>query len=320
MKKILANDGIAEDGKRMLEQAGFEVSTSKIPQEHLKDHINEYDVLIVRSATKVNRDVMENSKRMQLVVRAGVGVDNIDIAYAKEKEIEVANTPQSSSLSVAELVFSHLFSMSRFLHLSNRQMPQNGKEKFNELKKKYSDGVELRGKTLGVIGFGRIGQETAKIAVGLGMKIMAHDPFMTQAKLRFDHLPFTPTPTLEIKMHPFEEVIANADFISLHVPFKEGMAPMFNDDTFAKMKNGAGIVNCARGGVIDEEALIRALDSGKIAFAGLDVFESEPKVREALLNHDKISVSPHIGASTREGQDRISLEVAQVIIDKVKNN
>ncbi len=320
MKKILANDGIAEDGKRMLEQAGFEVSTSKIPQEHLKDHINEYDVLIVRSATKVNRDVMENSKRMQLVVRAGVGVDNIDIAYAKEKEIEVANTPQSSSLSVAELVFSHLFSMSRFLHLSNRQMPQNGKEKFNELKKKYSDGVELRGKTLGVIGFGRIGQETAKIAVGLGMKIMAHDPFMTQAKLRFDHLPFTPTPTLEIKMHPFEEVIANADFISLHVPFKEGMAPMVNDDTFAKMKNGAGIVNCARGGVIDEEALIRALDSGKIAFAGLDVFESEPKVREALLNHDKISVSPHIGASTREGQDRISLEVAQVIIDKVKNN
>ena len=320
MKKILANDGIADDGKKMLEEAGFEVITNKVAQDQLKDHINDYDVLIVRSATKVNKDVLENSKRMKLVVRAGVGVDNIDIAFARQMEIEVANTPQSSSLSVAELVFAHLFSIARFLHLSNRQMPVNGKEKFNDLKKKYSDGVELRGKTLGVVGFGRIGQETAKIAIGLGMKVVAHDPYMTNAKLRFDHLPFTPAPTMEINMIPFEELIAQSDFISLHVPFKEGMAAMFDDNAFSKMKTGAGIVNCARGGVIDEEALLRAIESGKIAYAGLDVFEGEPKVRESLLNNDKISVSPHIGASTREGQDRISLEVAQVIIEKIKNN
>ena len=199
-------------------------------------------------------------------------------------------------------------------------MTSSSKEKFNELKKKYSDGVELRGKTLGVVGFGRIGQETAKIAIGLGMKVLAHDPYMTNAKLRFDHLPFTPIPTMEINMIPFEELVAQSDFISLHVPFKAGMTPMFNDATFAKMKPGAGIVNCARGGVIDEEALLRAIESGKIGYAGLDVFENEPVVRESLLNNNNISVSPHIGASTREGQDRIGLEVAQVIIDKIKNN
>jgi D-3-phosphoglycerate dehydrogenase len=319
MKRILANDGIAEDGKKILEEAGFEVVTDKIAQDDLKNRINDFDVLIVRSATKVTREVMENCNRLKLVVRAGVGMDNIDIAYAREKEIEVANTPQSSSLPVAELVFAHLFSLARFLHLSNREMPLKGIQQFNNLKKKYSDGVELRGKTLGIIGFGRIGQETAKIALGLGMHVLVHDHHQHKIKIRFDHLPFKPVPVCELEMISFDEVISKSDFISLHVPFKAGMAPLFNDNTFAKMKDGAGIINCARGGVIDEEALLRAIESGKILYAGLDVFENEPNVKEALLNNEHISLTPHIGASTTEGQDRIGNEVAEVIIHKMKN-
>jgi D-3-phosphoglycerate dehydrogenase / 2-oxoglutarate reductase len=319
MKRILANDGIADEGKKLLEEAGFEVVTEKVPQDKLRDEINNFDVLIVRSATKVNKDVMENASRLKLVVRAGVGVDNIDIAYAKEKGIEVANTPQSSSLSVAELVFAHLFAMTRFLHSSNRELTLDG-NRFNELKKHYSEGKELRGKTLGVIGFGRIGQETAKIAISLGMKVLAYDYNARSAKLHFHHLPFKPVPMLEVHSSPLNEVIANSDFISLHVPHKEGMPPMIGTESFARMKDGVGIVNCARGGVIDETALLNAINSGKVAYAGLDVFEGEPKIKPEILKNPHISVSPHIGASTVEAQDRIGQEVAQVVIQKYKQN
>ncbi|MCX6353112.1 MAG: 3-phosphoglycerate dehydrogenase [Bacteroidetes bacterium] len=319
MKRVLANDGIADDGKRLLEEAGYEVITDKIAQADLPNRINEFDVLVVRSATKVTQEVLEPSNRMKLVVRAGVGVDNIDIAYARKKEIEVANTPQSSSLSVAELVFAHLFGVARFISQSNRDLPTQGKAKFNDLKKKYSEGVELRGKTIGIIGFGRIGQEVAKIAYSLGMEVIAHDVYIPEAKLRFDHLPFKPTPTIEIKTTNLIDVITKSDFITLHLPHNEGMPPVLGENEFSKMKNGVGIINCARGGVLSETALLAAIASGKVAFAGLDVFENEPNINDAILAENRISVTPHIGAATKEAQDRISIEVAQVIIIKTGN-
>jgi len=316
--KILANDGIAADGKIILEKAGFTVDTEKVPQDKLHEVIGNYDVLIVRSATKVNKQVMENHGNLKLVVRAGVGLDNVDAAFASEKGIDVANTPNSSTLSVAELVFAHLSGAVRFLYDSNRQMPTNGKKDFNALKKKYSDGRELRGKTLGIFGFGRIGQEVAKIAISLGMNVIAYDPFVKSAKLVFNHLPFKPSPELEIITGSFEEVLADSDFITLHLPHTAGEPALIGQEEFNRMKNKAGIVNAARGGVIDEKELIKALESGKISFAALDVFENEPDVNEDLLKSASISLTPHIAASTVEGQDRIGLEVAKVIIDKLK--
>lgn len=312
--KILANDGIAAEGKTALEAAGHEVYTDKISQEDLPSKINDYDVLIVRSATKVNKQVLENSTRLKLVIRAGVGMDNVDADFAKSKGILTANTPQSSSLSVAELVFSHLFGMVRFLHQSNREMPKVGLEKFNELKKNYADGSELRGKILGIIGFGRIGQEVAKIAVGLGMKIFAYDPFVKEATLPFDHLPFTPAPFLFVETVTLDKVLLKSDFITLHLPHNEGQSALIGENEMMKMKKGAGIVNCARGGVVDEKALIMMLDQGYLSYAGLDVFLNEPKPDAAILNHPSISITPHIGASTKEAQYRISLEVAETVV------
>ncbi len=312
--RILANDGIAPDGKELLEQAGFEVITEKIAQEDLASRINEFDVLAVRSATKVNADILKNATRLKLVVRAGVGIDNIDLKAAEAAGVKVSNTPNSSTLSVAELVIAHLFSIARFLFESNREMPENGRAKFKDLKKKYEKGFELRGKTLGIIGFGRIGQETAKIATGLGMKVIAYDPFVKQADLVFDHLPFKPAPVLHIDVSSFEDILKNSDFITLHVPHQSGAPALLSTSEFAKMKKGVVLVNTARGGVIDETALTDAINSGQVGFAALDVFVGEPDINENILKTKNISFSPHIGASTIEGQARVSKELAETVI------
>jgi D-3-phosphoglycerate dehydrogenase len=243
-------------------------------------------------------------------------MDNIDVDYARSKGIAVVNTPAASSLSVAELVFAHLFTGVRFLQDANRAMPSKGATAFNDLKKAYAKGIELRGKTIGIIGFGRIGRETAKIALGLGMDVLAYD--------------FSPIPetlpvvfsggievNLPVKGVTFETLLAESDFISLHVPFTD--KPIIGAAEFAQMKNGAALVNCSRGGTVDETALLAALDSGKLAFAGLDVFDNEPTPRQDLLSHSKISLSPHIGASTNEAQERIGTELAQLIIDHFKH-
>ena len=238
-------------------------------------------------------------------------MDNIDVEYAKSKGIHVINTPASSSESVAELVFAHLLSGVRFLHDSNRNMPLEGETNFNGLKKAYAEGVELRGKTLGIVGIGRIGQATAKMALGLGMKVIAADGFIPQIDVKvsfFDGQSITTT----IVTQSLESLFKEADFITLHVPAQNGY--IVDEAALATMKDGVGIVNCARGGVIDEVALIKALDSGKVSFAGLDVFESEPKPELTILMHPKISLTPHIGAATGEAQNRIGTELASQII------
>ncbi len=311
--KVLANDGISKSGILALEKGGFEVITTKVAQEQVANYINENNVsvILVRSATKVRKDIIDACPGIKIIGRGGVGMDNIDVEYAKSKGIAVINTPASSSESVAELVFGHLLTGVRFLHDSNRNMPLEGDTKFNELKKAYANGIELRGKTLGIVGIGRIGQATAKMALGLGMRVIAADSFIPQVDVKvefFDGQSVTTT----IKTQSLESVFAESDFITLHVPAQNGY--IVTEKEFATMKDGVGIVNCARGGVINEVDLVKALDSGKVAFAGLDVFENEPTPATQLLMHPKISLTPHIGAATGEAQDRIGTELASQII------
>ncbi|MBP6100319.1 MAG: D-2-hydroxyacid dehydrogenase [Flavobacterium sp.] len=310
--KVLANDGISDSGIKALEQGGFEVITTKVAQEQVANYINANDVkvLLVRSATKVRKDIIDACPGLKIIGRGGVGMDNIDVEYARENGKHVINTPGASSESVAELVFSHLFSGVRFLHDSNRNMPLEGDTNFEGLKKAYANGIELRGKTIGIIGFGRIGQAVAKMALGLGMKVIAADTFLEKATIKVDF--FTgDSVSIDIATQPLEDVIAQSDFISLHVPAQKGY--VIGAAELAKMKNGVGIVNASRGGVIDEVALIEALDAKKVLFAGLDVFENEPTPEIKILMHPSISLTPHIGAATLEAQDRIGTELADQI-------
>ena len=317
--KVLANDGISKSGIKALEKGGFEVITTKVAQEQVANYINTNDVkvILVRSATKVRKDIIDTCPGLKIIGRGGVGMDNIDVAYAREKGLHVINTPASSSESVAELVFAHLFTGVRFLHDANRNMPLEGDSNFDGLKKAYANGIELRGKTLGIIGFGRIGQAVAKMALGLGMKVIAADKYVNEAVIRVDFYngQFI---NVEIVTESLEDIFKHSDFITLHVPAQDGY--VIDKEEFQLMKENVGIVNCARGGVINEVALIEALDEGKVLFAGLDVFEKEPTPEIQILMHPKISLTPHIGAATEEAQDRIGTELAEQIISLLKNN
>ncbi len=315
--KILANDGISKSGIEALQKNGFEVITTSVAQDQLVDFINknQINVLLVRSATNVRTDIIDNCSSLKIIGRGGVGMDNIDVDYAREKGIHVINTPAASSGSVAELVFAHLYGSVRFLHDSNRNMPLDGDSKFKNLKKAYASGVELRGKTLGVIGIGRIGQATAKIAIGVGMKVLAYDPFIEEVEIPIDFFDGQ-TLSFKIKTVSKEEVLKQADFITLHVPAQKEY--VIGKNEIELMKDDAGIINAARGGVIDEVALVDALEKGKLNFAGLDVFENEPNPAIKVLMNDKVSLTPHIGAATGEAQDRIGLELADQIIQIFK--
>lgn len=314
-KKILANDGIDDGGKLLLEKAGFTIVTEKVAQPGLAKAINDgnYIGIIVRSATQVRKDVMDACPNLKLIGRGGVGMDNIDVQYARDKGIHVVNTPAASSESVAELVFAHLFGMVRFLHDSNRQMPLIGDTQFDTLKKKYAKGIELRGKTLGIIGIGRIGQAVKKIGLGIGMKILICDPNVHEASVDI-HIHGAEKFSVKTKTITFEEVIRNSDFITMHVPGGK----VITKKEFDLMKKGVVLVNASRGGVIDENDLLEALNSGKVANCALDVFENEPAPRKEILTHPRISLTPHIGAATVEAQERIGIELAEKIIELLK--
>jgi D-3-phosphoglycerate dehydrogenase len=315
--KILANDGLAKSGIDALIKAGFEVLTDTVAQERLVEFINENNVsgLLVRSATKVRKDIIDNCSCLKLIGRGGVGMDNIDVEYAREKGLHVINTPAASSASVAELVFAHLFGMVRFLFDANRNMPLEGDTRFKELKKNYGAGIELRGKKIGIIGFGRIGREVAKIAIGQGMEVLAHDPFCETANIELNFFDGQTT-RFKIDTIALNEVYKNADFITVHVPF-QGKALIAKKE-LELMKDNVGLINAARGGVIDEADLLEALESGKVRFAGLDVFVNEPNPSMKVLMSHQISMSPHIGAATLEAQDRIGTELAEQIENLLK--
>ena len=311
--KILANDGISSVGKEQLESAGFTVITDKVEQENLASSVNEQgiEMVLVRSATTVRKEVIDQCPNLKLIGRGGVGMDNIDVAYARGKGITVINTPASSSQSVAELVMGHLFSLSRFLHDSFKNMESGD---FSTLKKNYAKGVELRGKTLGIIGFGRIGQSLASYALGAGMDVIAIDQYSTPVNIS---LPLGLNNKIDIEITPttdLKSVLENLDYISIHVPKQADGSAVIRSSEFALMKKGVRIVNAARGGVIDEIDLIEALNNGTVSGIALDVYENEPNPKKELISHPKIACTPHIGAATNEAQDRIGEELAQLII------
>jgi len=317
--KILANDGIAQSGIDALEAKGYQVITDKVAQNDLESYINNegIDVILVRSATQVRTELIDACPSLKIIGRGGVGMDNIDVEYARGQGLLVINTPAASSHSVAELVFAHFTGMARFLHDSNRNMPMEGESNFKGLKKAYAKGVELQGKTLGIIGFGRIGQETAKIGLGLGMKVIAHDPFVASKTLTLNFFDGQSL-DFEILMEEKDEVLKQADFLSLHVPAQKEY--VIDTKELALMKPGSFLVNAARGGVVNEVELVIALEENRLSAAALDVFENEPTPEIQLLMSPYLSLTPHIGAATGEAQDRIGTELATQIINYFENN
>ena len=302
--KVLVCDPIADSAVESMKSAGLEVTvkTGMSPEE-LIETVSEYEVAVVRSATKFREEALKAAKNMKLIVRGGVGLDNIDLIKAKELGISVRNTPAASSASVAELALAHMFALARFIPQANITMRNN------EWNKKKYKGTEIGGKTLGIVGTGRIGQELAKRAVALGMQVLGYDKFMTES----------PLPDI-ITMVTFDELLQKSDFVSLHIPFIKEDGPTFTEETLKKMKKGAYLINCARGGTVSEKDLLKVLDEGHLAGAGIDVFENEPAKDNSLVMHPKVSVTPHIGASTKEAQERVGSELAQIIIDFYNNN
>lgn len=314
--KVLVNDGIEEIGKKLMEEAGIDVDMNTITQDDLSTRLNEYDGICVRSATKVRQNLIDNAPNLKVIGRGGVGLDNIDVDYAHSKGIKVVNTPAASSRSVAELAIAHLMSIARNLHMSNRAMSLRGSADFAKLKKAYSNGTELEGKTIGLIGLGRIGQELASCAFGLGMNVIATDPFVKEATIKIGpkHLGLTTT----VVTTDIDTVLTSSDFISVHIPsVKE---PIIGKKEIEMMKDGVILINTSRGGVINEEAILDGLESGKLRGVGLDVFVGEPSPDAKILSHGKISLTPHIGASTEEAQNKVGIELAQKIIESLKNS
>jgi len=311
--KILANDGISQSGIDALGKRGFEIITTKVAQNQLENYINEHtiDAILVKNATQVRQELIDACPSIKLIGVLGVGMDNIDAEYAEDQGLYVINAPEASASSVAELVFAHLFGLARFLHASNREMPLEGDSRFKELKKAYSQGIELKGKTIGIIGFGRIGQAVAKIGLGLGMNVIATDDIITNAPISVDFFNGQKV-TINIDTIPKDELLKEADFITLHVSAQEDY--VISKKEIEKMKDGVGIINTARGGILNEVDLVMAIESGKVQFAGLDVFETEPKPAVQLLMNPEISLTPNIGAGTKETQDRIGTELAKQII------
>jgi D-3-phosphoglycerate dehydrogenase len=293
MAKILVNDGISAEGEKILKAAGHQVEMTKVEQENLKNELKNYDAILVRSATKVRAEHIEAAPNLKLIGRGGVGLDNIDVDVAKSKGIAVINTPAASSDSVAELALAHMFALARWIPNANVTMRKG------EWNKKQYKGIELAGKTLLIVGFGRIGQALARMGAALGMHIIGYDVIDVKTDYEFTR--------------DLDSALPKADFVSLHVP-KLGK-PLADGAFIGKMKDGAYLINCSRGGVVDETALVSALDSGKLSGAGLDVFEQEPPENAALVNHAKISVTPHIGAQTAEAQARVGKELAQLVVD-----
>ncbi|MEL7121640.1 MAG: NAD(P)-dependent oxidoreductase [Bacteroidota bacterium] len=314
MIKILANDGLHPYGLTLLEEANYAVDTEKIAQDKLETVLPEYDVVIVRSATEIRKDLIDKCPRLKVIARAGVGVSNIDVAYAQSKNIVVMEAAAAAARSVAELTFAHIFTLARNLQQAHREMPTKGNSAFSDLKVSYSTGMQLRNKKLGIIGFGRVGQEVTRIGMALGMNVMPVDLKVEDVDIAINVYNSDQVRlSVNLRTEEFEKVLKESDFLTLHIPYTGG-APTIGAEEISRMKDGAFIINTAKGGVLDENALLEAIESGKLSGAGLDVYMNEPTPNGALLNHPNISVTPHIGASTSEARGQIALELADKLL------
>ncbi|MDO6744985.1 NAD(P)-dependent oxidoreductase [Tenacibaculum soleae] len=316
--KILANDGISESGKATLENAGFEVIITKVAQEQLESFINEdeINVIIIKNNTEIHAELIDNCPSLKLIANAGTNNDNIDVMYAQECGVQVVNIADASANAIAELVFAHLLGMARFLHQANREMPLEGDMSFNAMKKQFSNGTELRGKTLGIVGMDAAGQQVAKLALGVGMKVVAYD-------VNYDNSIIIPIDffngqniDIEIDMLSSDELFKEAHFISLHLSAQENH--VISTKEFEQMKDGVGFINVAQAGLVDEIALVKAIESGKVKYAGLDTFENQPKPEIQLLMNPNLSLSPNIAAYTVEAQHKIGTELADKIINSLQ--
>ncbi len=310
--RILANDGIDESGKSMLEAAGFEVVTTHFKAEELPEKLKTFDVITVRSTTQVRKDLIDACPNLKVIGRGGVGMDNIDVEYAKGKGLAVYNTPAASSRSVAELVFAHVFTLERLMHVANRAMPVTGQTEFAKLKKQCSEGSEVLGKTIGIIGFGRIGQEVARMALGLGMNVIASDPYVKEAAIEIKINGALEKLKVSIRTVDLATLFLQSEIITVHIPKAD--KPVIGREELGKLMKGVLLINTARGGLFDEDAILEGLASGQIGGAGIDVFVGEPTPRKEILTHPKISLSPHIGGSTAEAQENVGKELAGLII------
>src|SRR6056297_3480679 len=298
MAIILANDSMDQNAAKILRERGHELIEHHYELDELKEKMKEVDIIIVRSATKIRKELIDEAVKggkLKLIIRAGVGLDNIDVDYAKSKGIKVRNTPNSSSRAVAELAVGQMLSLSRYTYIANVTMRQG------QWNKKQYKGSELMDKKLGLIGFGRMAKETAQLAEALGMKILYTN--RSGPKEGYDNYEYK----------EMDELLKESDYISLHIPFNKKQGAVLGKEEFNKMKEGVFIVNCARGGVVDEEALLEALDSGKVAAAAVDVFEEEPTSNKKLYTHPKVALTPHIGGSTKESQGRIGKEIVSIV-------
>ncbi|MCD6275736.1 MAG: D-2-hydroxyacid dehydrogenase [Thermoplasmata archaeon] len=303
--KVGICDPIASEGVEILKKEGFEVvDLTEIPKDQLVNHVAELDAIIVRSATKVRKEMIDAARNLKVIGRAGVGLDNIDVEYAKSKGIKVINTPGATSISVAELTIGLLLAVMRKIAYADREMRKGA------WPKKKCKGIEMYGKTLGIIGIGRIGREVAKRARAFGMKVIYYDVYRPDEATEKE---------LGVEYRELDDLISEADVITLHVPLLPETKHMINGERIAKMKDGAIIINAARGGIVDEEALYEALKSGKLYGAALDVYENEPLKESKLFELDNIVLTPHIGAQAREGQTRAGIEVAQKIAEALKS-
>lgn len=310
--RILANDGIDDIGKSLLEAAGYEVVTTHYPAAELEKELQSFDAITVRSATQVRQSLIDACPRLKVIGRGGVGMDNIDVEYARSKGLGVYNTPSASSRSVAELVITHVFTLIRHFQVANRDMPVKGQTDFKALKKHCGSGHEVLGKTIGIIGFGRIGQEVARLSVCLGMHVIAVDPIVKEAKLEIDLPGFKTSVSVTIQTSPMSELLKNSDIITVHIPKAD--KPLIGKEELKTLKQGVILINTARGGVFDEDAILEGLASGQIGGAGLDVFVGEPTPRQDILSHPNISLTPHVGGSTVEAQANVGKELAELII------
>ena len=302
--EVLVSDPLAEDAVEAMEQAGLDVVVkTDLDPEALVQEIASADAIVVRSATKVRQEIIDAGTNLKLIVRAGVGLDNVDVKYAQLKGIVVRNTPAASSNSVAELALGHLLSLAR--HIGRGTVSLKG----GKWEKKALKGVEIDGKTLGIIGIGRIGQSLARKAAALGMRVIAYDKFVEKS----------PLPEV-VTMVPFDRLLSESDFISLHIPFDPKVGATIGEAELAKMKDGVRLINCARGGVVDEAVLAKVLQSGKVAAAAIDVFATEPPdAKDLLFQQENLSLTPHIGASTVEAQARVGKEAAEIVIAFAKS-